>query len=244
MKRIVRFVDKTLNYFKVEINLTGSIEDLNITDLSEISKKLKEIYPNSPKIMLVPRQGEINFGLGPIRFLDKDNKNGFELGKDFLVFGFSNYDVWQREIERILKTLRILNKIIKIPAISGINLIYVDLFSIQKEGFNFKKYFTVSIETPDNWDIKYNDITFGIKAFESMEDHQKIILRFKSLPERDEFYKFQIESIFINGNLDININSDELEMKLNNAHNMIVTYFIEFLTEDYKEELGLLDEEF
>ena len=242
MKRIKFFEKKTLLRFTIFIKFESDLTDLSITQAANIERNLKDLYPLGGNLLLLPSRGNVNIGMGPLSFHSKDKKNNIQLGRDFIVFEFNEYSLWVQELEKIKSTLMKINEVKSLPNIKEMIFTYIDDFNIPCKDFDFTKYFTLSLNTPVNWDIQYNDLTLGLVVHK--DDYEKVIFRFRALGIKDEKYKFRIESVFSNYNISLPI-TDESRIKeaMDNAHTKIESFFIELLTENYRSDLKLEIEE-
>ena len=67
MKKIVRFLKKSLKHFVIHLIFKEDLKMLNLKELTSISNCIDGEYPNVPKFLLMPRPGEaIDFG--PLRW--------------------------------------------------------------------------------------------------------------------------------------------------------------------------------
>lgn len=246
MKKITKFFNITLDQFVVNINFREDFKRLDLNDLTLISKEINEEYPIVPKFLLMPKPGE-TVNLGPLRFekkISNEEINSLQIGRNFLIFIFQKYDAWNVELNKILKVIDKISKILDFSEISRIQLNYIDNFRFQIENFDFSRYFATPIEFTNKWEIKYNDFFLGIVPYEEVNQNKKskIVMRLRGVGIRDNKYNFTLETVFIMR--DLNLETSILPSYLESAHEIIETHFIEFLTQEYKDELGLIFEEY
>lgn len=240
-KKITHFYKKTLNKFVVTLNFSNDFI-VNIKEIGKIAENIDEFYPIVPRIALMPKIGE-QISFGPLFFYDNDAKtSSVQIGRNSIAFVFNEYDSWEKEMGKILKVLHEINQIINLPKLILINLTYIDYFKIPTINFDLSKYFTVPIKPTNDWDIKYHDFFLGIVPFEDQSDKEikKVVLRLRGIGKENENYKFSLESVFIMRNLSIQIEEELFKIYLNDAHDLIETFFIEFLTQEYQEKLELI----
>lgn len=240
MKKIIKIKEIPLE--KVVLRLEFSEDfDLSIGDAGVLSQKLKEFYPREPNLVLLPilKAGQqIDLPpMGPLRFFD-ENQNAIEFGKNYVIFIFEEYGDWESLITKILKILSILVEILNLKQILALNLTYNDIFSIPKQNFRFKDYFTLNLKIPNNWDVLPHDLIIGIVPYQ--RKNIKIVLRLRNAKGKtSDDYGFSFEAIYIHRNVLFDIKKADLNKILTNAHDYLEQYFIELITDDFKESLGL-----
>lgn len=245
MKKIIKFFKITLNKFVININFNEDFKSLDVNDLAHVATEIKNEYPVAPKFLLMPKPGE-TVDLGPLRFENKISEekiNSLQIGRNFLVFIFEKYDSWDVELSKILNVINNTKNILEFSEINRIQLNYIDNFSFPIENFNFSRYFAAPINFTNNWEIKYHDFFLGIVPYEEINQNEKskVVMRLRGVGIQDNNYKFTLETVFIMRNLNLDVSI--LQSYLEKAHDIIETYFIEFLTPEYQEELGLKYEE-
>jgi len=223
-------------YFNDEFNL-------NLTDAAKIAQNVTQ-FKREPNLVLLPKllpNETIEFpAMGRLKFSDEENKNWLEIGKDHILFIFSEYTRWKELIFNLIENLFKLKEILKFKTLKEIRISYIDKFTFKSEDFLFEKYFTISLNKPGNWKIYPHDIFIGILPYE--EENKKLIMRLRSLPnikkDSDEF-EFQLESILIDRNVNLIIEKEKLIDYLTNAHDLIITHFVEILTEEHQKKMRL-----
>ena len=116
---------------------------------------------------------------------------------------------------------------------------YIDEFEFKKENFDFGKYFTLSIDPDKNWDISYDDFFLGIVPYQEQKEKTKLVFRLRTIAQNDENYLYSLETSFMKKDSMIEFDGKLFPMQLDHAHDIIITYFIDFLTKDYQNELNL-----
>lgn len=240
LKKIIKIRDVPLE--KVILRLIFS-EDFNLTisETGALSKELKSFYPREPNLVLFPllKPGQtIDLPpMGPLRFND-DNQNSIEFGKNYLMFSFNEYYDWKQLIDKILDIMSVLIDILNLKQIIELQFTYIDNFIVPKENFRFRDYFNLNFNIPDNWDILPHDIFVGIVPYE--KDNIKVVLRFRSFKtENKDELGFSFETVYIHRKAFINLEEINLKNTLTNAHDWMEQYFIELLTEEYRNKLGM-----
>ncbi len=248
MKRIVYFGKKTLNSFIINLNYEKILPGIELEKINPFALAIKEFFPTKPILGLLKRRfTEIH--LAPFTFWDINKKNRVEIGQDYLVFNFSDYLKWKKELPKVLKVFEALNEILDLPNISKIVLTYVDIFPISKESFIYNKFFTMpNFNFEHEWIINFYDTNLGFVPFEevSAERKEKIVLRFKSIPQNhDEVnYNFRLETVGSLDNFSMTPDSEILKSHLDDCHDRIEDHFINFLTEEYRVNLELEVEDY
>ncbi|MFW9972116.1 MAG: TIGR04255 family protein [Candidatus Odinarchaeota archaeon] len=243
MKRIVYFGKRTLNVFTISLSYEKLLPGIELKEIYPFAMNIEEFYPKKPILGLLKRHlTEIH--LAPFTFWDENDKNRVEIGQDFLVFTFSDYLKWEKELPKVMKVFKALSDIVELPNISKIVLTYVDIFPIPKESFIYNKYFTMpSFDFDHEWKIKFHDANLGFVPFEedSEEGKKKIVLRFRSIVNNhDEFnYNFRLETVGSFDNLRMPSNPEHLKSHLDECHDRIEDHFITFLTDEYRKDIEL-----
>jgi len=243
MKKIVYFGKRTLDTFIISLTYEDLLPGIKLEKIYPFAKAIEEYFPIKPMLGLLKRRfTEIQ--LAPLNFSDESNKNRVEIGQDFLVFTFSDYLKWEIELPKVLKVYKELSEILEFPNISKIVLTYVDIFSIPKESFNYNRYFTMpNFDFGHEWNISFNDASLGFVPFEeeSEEGKKKIVLRFKSIPQKhsETNYNFRLETVGSMDNISMPPDFEILNSHLDDCHDRIEDYFINFLTEEYRSNLEL-----
>ncbi|MFX1295483.1 MAG: TIGR04255 family protein [Promethearchaeota archaeon] len=243
MKKIKKIRNPPLERVVLQLDFSEDFS-LNLSKAGEIPNKVAEFYNREPYLVLLPiiapgQAIEIP-PMGPLRFSDQENKNWLEIGKKHIIFTFKKYIDWPWLLERILNIIFILKEILEFKSIDNTFLTYINKFNFQKDGFDFDKFFTVFLKKPGNWEILPHDIFIGILPID--EDNEKIILRLKSLKDikkTDEILQFTSEIVYLNRGVLIPVKKDKLKIYLTHAHDQIINYFIEFLTQEHHKILGL-----
>lgn len=243
MKSIKYFGKKTLESLTISLNYEENLPGIELEKIFPFAKSIEASYPIKPKIGLLKRRFS-TIELVPFTFWDENKKNRVEFGQDFLVFTFLEYSKWDRELPKVLSVFQALGENLDLPKISKIVMTYVDKFTILREGFQYNKYFTMpNFDFEHEWEIKFHDTNLGFVPFEESSEimKKKIVLRFKSLqPNHDEeFFNFKLESVGSADEFSMEPQTDILESHLNDCHDRIEEYFINFLTEEYRKELEL-----
>lgn len=240
MKKIIKIKDIPLE--KVVLRLEFSEDfDLTVGGAGILSQKLKEYFPREPNLVLLPilKVGQqIDLPpMGPLRFFD-ENQNAIEFGKNYVIFIFEEYDDWTSLLSKILTILSILIEILNLKQLQTLDLTYKDIFSIPKQDFRFKDYFTLNSNTPKTWDVLPHDMIIGIVPYQN--NNIKIILRLRHAKGKTpDDYGFSFEAVYINRNALLDIKKADLNNVLTLAHDYLEQYFIELITEDFKERLGM-----
>ena len=218
---------------------------IELEKINPFAEAIQAYYPTKPLLgLLKKRFTEIN--IAPLTFWDTNKKNRVELGQDYLLFTFSDYQEWGRELPKVLAVLSALGNILDLPKISKIVLTYIDIFTIPKEPFLYNKYFTMpnfNFEHEWNSAIKFYDTILGFVPFEDepVSGKRKIVIRFKSIPQNhDEInYNFRLETVGSVANTSIAPDPENLASHLNECHDRVEDYFINFLTDEYRVALEL-----
>lgn len=240
LKKIIKIREVPLDRVKLRLIFSKDF-NLNISKAGILSRELKDFYPREPNLVLLPllKPGqEIDLPpMGTLRF-SNDVQNSIEFGKNFLIFIFTEYYDWNQLKNKILEIISRLIKSLDLKQIIQLEFTYIDKFILQREDFRFKDYFTLNFNIPENWDILPHDIFVGIVPYQ--EDNIKIILRLRNLNVKNkEELGFTLETVYIHRKAFINLEEGKLESILTNAHDWMEQYFIEFLTEEYKNKLGM-----
>lgn len=228
----------------LELYFENNIE-LTLSEATKVFEKINKEYTREPKLVLLPpiKPGEkIDLPIGGLRYSDIDNKKVLQIGRNFIVFSFTEYSRWDELLSHLMKIILNLKDILKVAKINQLYLTYVDEFNVDVEGFSFADNFNVKIEKPENWKIHYHDYYLGIVPFE--EKGKKIVLRLKGRGIKDEKYNFTLETAFINKTETIPIEEDNLKSYLDSAHDLIISHFIDLIDNtDLKKKIGMFLEE-
>lgn len=243
MKKIVKFLNKSLKQFVIHLIFKDDFKMLDLKDLASISNCINGEYPNVPKFLLMPRPGEaIDFG--PLKWEKKEDEEGvskinsLQLGRNFIIFNFESYKNWDIELTKILKIIENINNKFSLPLVIEARLHYIDEFLIPSDGFSFIKFFNIGFK--EELKISKEDFVIGLIPYEKEKEgiKSKVVLRLKALGKQNEKYKFSLESIFLFRNLSTEVNN--LEPYLDEGHEKIEHYFVDFLTKNYHEDIGLV----
>jgi len=239
MKRIVYFGKRTLDTFTISLTYEKLLPGIELDKIFPFAEAIEEYYPTRPILGLLKRRlTEIH--LAPFTFWDENKKNRVEIGQDYLAFTFSDYLKWERELPKVLKVVTALSDILELPNISKIVLTYVDIFPIPRKLFIYNKYFTMpNFDFEHEWKIKFYDVNLGFVPFE--EGKKKIVLRFKSIPKNhtEINYNFRLETVGSVDNFSMAPDPEILQSHLDDCHDRIEDYFINFLTDEYRKDLEL-----
>lgn len=246
MKRIKDYDGKSLETFTVSLTYEKDIIGIKIDNITPLADKISKVYKNKPLLGLLKRRfTEIT--LGHLRFYDEKKINYVEVGKDFLVFAFNNYSKWEKELPKILQVFDALNEYVELPNINKIVLTYIDIFNISLEDFQYNKYFSFpKFVNEFEWDIKFHDIYLGFVPYEevSHNEKKKIVLRLKSGGIESEKFIFRLETVGSVDDFKMEPQSNLLKQYLDDCHDKIEDYFINFLTKEYREELELVIDDY
>jgi len=243
MKKIERFLKKSLKQFVIHLIFKEDLKMLDLNDLTNFTSCIEKEYPNVPKFLLMPRLGEpIDFG--PLRWEKTEEEGGvykintLQLGRSFIIFKFESYKTWDVELKKILKVIENLDKNFSFPLVIEARLHYIDEFLIPYSDFNFIKYFNIGFK--EELTISKEDFVIGIVPYEDEKDGIKLkaVLRLKALGRQNENIRFSLESIFLIRHLSTEVTN--LESYLDEAHEKIEHYFVDFLTESFHNEIGLV----
>ena len=240
LKKIIKIKEIPLE--KVALRLEFSEDfDLTIGRAGILSQKLKTYYPREPNLVLLPilRPGQkIDFPpMGTLRFFD-ENQNAIEFGKNYVMFIFEEYDDWPSLLSKILEILSILTEILHLKQLQTLHLTYIDVFSIPKQDFRFRDYFTLYLNRPINWDVAPHDINLGIVPYH--KKNLKIILRLRNTEGKTpDDYGFSFETIYIHRNALLDLAKTDLSKVFTSAHDCLEQYFIELITEELKIRIGM-----
>ena len=91
------------------------------------------------------------------------------------------------------------------------------------------------VSKPQNWKILPHDFFIGIVPID--DDHRKIILRLKGSLENNEL-NYVLETVSIGKELNLSIDDEYLSEYLTETHDIVVNYFIEFLTDELHKSIG------
>lgn len=239
MKRILRIKKPPLDRIIIRILFSEDLR-LNVSISGEIAKKIKDSYPNEPNLVLLPilRPGmKIDLPpMGPLKFTDEKNFNWIEIGKDYIIFTFTEYFNWAEVLEKSINIIFILKENLDLKEVIDVQMKYVDKFIFLKEDFRFKDNFTINFDKPEILKILPHDFFIGIVPHE--DDNKKLVLRLKGIEEGNNL-KYNLETEFISKNLKLEIEKEDLANYLTEAHDLIEQYFIEFLTEDLRNKIGM-----
>ncbi len=218
--------------------------NINLTKAGIIPGILKENFQKEPNFVLLPllapgQTVELP-ALGPLRFHNEENDQTIELGKNYIRFIFKKYHDWSTVLPIFVNSILKLKDILELEIIKHINLTYIDRFTLPRDGFTFKRYFTIHLNTPEDWEILPHDIFIGVLL--SQDENEKIIVRLRSLrevePESSEL-KYDIETVFIDREIGLKVEAEELNKYLTYAHDKIEQYFIDFLTQELRDKIGM-----
>ncbi len=241
MKKILDFDKKTLERFIVSLTYESEILGIEIEKLALLSERVSEHYPQKPLLGLLKRR-PTKIQIGNLIFKDENNINFVEIGQDFLIFTFNQYNKWKRELTKIIKVFEALIDAFVMPNITKIVLTYIDVFKIPIDGFNYNEYFSIpNFENDIGWDIKYHDIFIGIVPYEESLDieKRKITLRLRSRGIVDNNYVLGLEIVGSVDELSMIPQPYILKEHLDDCHDRTEDYFITFLTQEYRDKLGL-----
>lgn len=245
MKKIKR-ITKTPPLDRVALQLIFYKNfELSLTKAAVLAKNIQIPYEHEPNLALLPilKRGQtVDIpSLGYLRFSDKDGKKLLDIGREHITFTYTTYSTWENLLKELIGVLKVLKESLDLTNIKDIYLTYFDKFIIPNDlRFNFKDYFTVTIKNPEDWDLLPHDIFIGVLPYEI--NKTKLVLRLRSLPEvkkSSEDLKYILETSYIDREVNILVVENELERYLNDAHKLIEHYFIEFLTEEYLNKLGI-----
>jgi len=244
MKKIVKFGNKTLQNFYVNLSFEEKFRFLEIRNLAQLLEKTKTLYPVFPKIGLFPQlPQETTINIGPLTFFDEENMNSVQIGQDFIIFSFKEYSSWRKELKKILSFLKIASEELSLPKIRKIVMTYVNQFKIPKFDFNFNDYFSYPIfDKSVGWNTHFHDIFLGIVPYEETTEtkiKKKGVLRFKSGVAIQEDLIFNLESVFSYENISVDCSNGLLVTYLDDAHRCVIDIFVTFITENYREILEL-----
>jgi len=243
MKRIIYFGKRTLDTLTISLTYEKLLPGITLDKVYPFAEAIEEFYPTKPILGLLKRRfTEIQ--LASFTFWDKNKKNRVEIGQDYLVFTFSDYLKWEKELPKVLKVFKVLSEILELPDISKIVLTYVDIFSIPREPFIYNNYFTMpNFDFEHEWIIKFYDANFGFVPFEEEFDEgkKKIVLRFRSIPQNHNEinYNFRLETVGSVDNFSMTPDPEILQSHLDDCHDRIEDHFINFLTDEYRKNLEL-----
>ncbi len=243
MKRIVYFGKRTLDTFIINLTYERLLPGIKLDKVNPFAEAIQAYYPTKPLLgLLKSRFTEIH--LAPLTFWDTNKKNRVELGQDYLLFTFSDYSKWEKELSKVLEVFNALGDILDLPKISKIVLTYVDIFPIPKESFMYNNFFTMpNFNFEHEWDINFYDANLGFVPFEeeSEEGKRKVVIRFKSIPQNHNEinYNFRLETVGSVDNTSIIQDPEILKSHLDDCHDRIEDYFVNFLTDEYRNYLEL-----
>lgn len=243
MKKIEYFGKKTLDTFIISLTYQNNLPSIKLNKIYPFAEAIEDYYPIKPQLALLKRRfTEIR--LAPFTFWDENEKNRVEIGQDFLVFTFVDYLKWDRELVKILKVFNALREFLDLPNIIKIVITYVDIFPISREDFVYDEYFTIpKFNFGHDWNIKFHDTNLGFVPFEEEYDEckKKIVIRFKSIPKEnnDDYFNFRLETVGSVDNFTMSPDPQILQNFLNDCHDRIEDYFVNFLTETYRRDLEL-----
>ena len=242
LKNIIAFEMITLNKFIVQINFSNDFTPFDLRYISEFAGKIENEFPIGPKFMLMPKPGE-PIDLGPLIFRNnEDGTNTVQIGRNSLSFVFTEYNSWILESEKIMNVINHFNQIFELPKVKNIIMTYVDHFKFDADSFSFSKYFAFPINPNNKWSIENDDFFLGIVPYQkiSEESKRKLVLRLRTIGKSDGKLLYSLESVFIRKELSISIDDTSLKTLLQDAHDYLIHFFIEFLTEDHQKELKLI----
>ncbi len=245
MKKIKHFIDISLEKFIVAINYADDLKGIKLEEISPLGDEIGKHYSNKPVLGLFKRRPTDLIQLGHLRFTDSNNKNYVNLGMDFLDFIFNEYDKWERELPKIIDVFSALINVTEVPDISKIVLTYIDKFEIPVDGFNYNDFFTFPIINNDEWDIIYENIFIGFVPHidDFNEGEIKVVIRIRSRGIKDEKYIFGVETVGSFDNYNFSPNPEILTKILEECHARIEDIFIRFLTDEYRDDIGLETED-
>ncbi|MFW9998248.1 MAG: TIGR04255 family protein, partial [Candidatus Odinarchaeota archaeon] len=148
-KKIETFDGVTLERFTITMTFDKEIAPIEIKRISDFEEVIKEEYPVTPKITLLPKNIQ-SVRLQPLTFGIADSDNKIVLGSNYLLFQFTKYTYWEAELKKIMSVIDAmvdtLKKSVELPNIADINLTYVDNFEIEGgEDFRLDNYFAVQL---------------------------------------------------------------------------------------------------
>lgn len=243
MKSIKYFGKKTLESLSISLTYEDNLPGIELEKVYPFAKSIEDVFPIKPKLGLLKRRFS-TIELVPFTFYNENKKNRVEFGQDFLVFIFQEYLKWEKELPKVLSVFQALGDNLDLPNISKIVMTYIDKFTILREGFQYNNYFTMpNFDFDHEWEIKFHDANLGFVPFEEPSENmkEKVVLRFKSLQQNhdDEFFNFKLETVGSIDEFSMEPRTDKLESYLNDCHDRVEDYFINFLTEEYRKSLEL-----
>ena len=219
---------------------------IEIDKIKPLSEKINKFYPDNPILGLLKRRpSQIN--IGTLTFKDEKKINLVEIGQDFLSFIFNQYEKWETELSKIIHVFTALTESVKTPKIIKIVLTYTDIFQIPVEDFQYNDFFSVpNFDNDFGWGIKFHDIYLGFVPYEEdlESEKRKITFRLRSRGIQNNDHVFGLETVGSIDNFIMDPEPNKLKEHLDRCHEKIEDYFINFLTDQYKEKLGLIFDEF
>lgn len=237
-------IDKPpLKTFRIDFKFKKP-ERITFDMMAKVENLIKRDYPSAPNLDIIEYpydiqiKAKVPIQIGPIRFVNKEKNGQVQFFSDGLIFIFTEYTHWNDIKENIIDVVLESCRILKLDNIEQFRVEYNNEFSFDKRNFDLSKYFNLNINTPVKWDIDFNDIHIGMKINTQKDD--KFIIRLRGLPNKDnESYLFRSESIYI---IKKKISTDEkliLLRELDKVHDVIIDYFLDIMSEDLKQILGV-----
>jgi len=246
MKRIKEFYKKTLERFTVSLSYASDVVGIEIEKVKPLSDKINKFYPKNPILGLLKRRPS-QIQVGTLTYKDEDKVNFVEVGQDFLSFTFNKYEKWGTELSKIIHVFNSLIESVEVPNIIKIVLTYTDVLKIPIEDFKYNDYFTVPDFTNEfGWNIKFHDIYLGFVPYEEEfeSEKRKITFRLRSRGIHNNQYIFGLETIGSVDNFIMEPDPNKLKDHLDICHESIEDHFISILTEQYREIIGLIVDEY
>lgn len=219
-------------------------EELSFNRMAKVEEVLKKDYSISPNINLIeypfdtPKPVNLPIQIGPIKFLNEEKTRQIQFYSDGLIFIFTEYTSWIEIRDKIIEILLSICKILGIGGISQFRMEYIDEFYISENNFELKKFFNLNVNHPAIWNIDYRDYHTGIKIHTNNED--KFIIRLRGLPsKKEEHFFFRLENIFVKKE-GFDLDSANLVENLDKIHDEMDEHFLNILTEDHKNNLGVV----
>jgi len=219
---------------------------LTFEKMADVDSLLKQSYPKVPLLNLLESiKGKIldlPLEIKPIIYKSQKDEREIWFFSDAIELRFNKYDRWEN-VKKQLETIFRLFEIIKVELLNGFRIEYVDEFKIASDHFKLEDYFKIFSHVPEDWKLNYRDFYLGIHI--KSEIPRKFIFRLRGLSSEEEYYKFRLESIYLENLNSFLLNDKNQKLlleKLDSAHDEIIENFLKVLSDRTKKEIIGVDD--